>query len=275
MNRWNYVESNPINRVDSLGYYGEYVHYTETKLWGEQILKERCPNCVQQEGYLLSDWIAKGDLHVDSTDLSAIYHMELHFKTNSKAWEDVRRMKDNGDPYLFGAALHGLQDYWSHTYEGYPPHYPGHVFDSLKAGCTYNDCERPQNEVTYLLLSLWALGEIETPSHDALKNILNFNASDLSGLTTSNLFDLWLREQPGAMNTRKAANWKDEYGYATDDYYAFTIRDKLMEYDTKQAITEYFDKLSSSDPSNLCLFNGYIYNPPSDDEIIKQVNGTN
>ncbi len=275
LNGWNYVVGNPINRVDPSGYYGEYVHYTETKRWGEQILKERCPNCVQQQGYLLSDWISEGDNHVDAWGLDAIHHIELHFKTNLKAWNDVRRMEDNGDPYLFGAALHGLQDYWSHTYEGYPPHYPGHVIDSALAGCGPNGCERPQNEVFALLLALWIEGEIESPTHEALKNVLNINSSDLSGLTTSDLFDVWLREQPGAMNTRKAANWKNMYGYATDDYYAFTIRDKLMEYDTKQALTEYFDKLNSNDPSDLCLFNGNTYTPPSDDVLIDNLNGTN
>jgi len=175
------------------------------------------------------------------------------------------------DPYLFGAALHGLQDYWSHTYEGYPPVYPGHAIDSLNSGCIYNDCERLPNAVLAILLSLWIDGEIASPTHEALKSTLPYSSSELQGLSTSNLFDLWLRGQPGPAETRKAASWKNRYGYDTDGYYPFTERDKSMRRDTKEALTQYFDMLNTIE---LCLFDIASYTPPTDEEILLQLNGT-
>lgn len=178
------------------------------------------------------------------------------------------------DPYLVGAALHGLQDYWSHTYEGYMPP-AGHAIDSISAGCIWwsgfsTPCQRPPNMEASLLMALWLRGEITSPTQQALRSKVAHLGGGVAALTTSNLFDVWLREQEGAADTRKAAQWKNTFGYDTDAYYSFTRRDQLMEDDSRMAIAEFFDELGTA---GLCNFNYAAYTPPDDAEIIRQLNG--
>jgi len=269
-NRWSYVENNPINYSDPTGMYGYVVHYGKTYTFGQQIMNQLCPLCISLGGGRLSDWIAKGDQRVDNTYLSAIRHMELHFKTHDEALSDMSRMINTKDPYLVGAAMHGLQDYWSHTYEGYPPYYPGHALDAFRIPKTCETCGRLPNVELSILINLWIDGEIDEPSKEALQRELNYSSAELTGLTTSKLFDIWLRDQPGPIETRKASYWKDIYGYDTDAYYAFTNRDQLMALDTKQALQKYFLTLSNVD---LCMWQ--YYQPPSDKEILDQMNSEN
>jgi hypothetical protein len=109
-----------------------------------------------------------------------------------------------------------------------------------------------------------------SPTREALKDKVAYLGAGIDDLTTSNLFDVWLREQAGPADTRRAADWKDAYGYDTDAYYASTNRDQLMERDSRQAIGEYFDALGST---GVCTFNFAAYTRPSDAEIIRQLNG--
>jgi hypothetical protein len=151
----------------------------------------------------------------------------------------------------------------------------GHTIDSVLAGCIWwsgsqSPCQRPPNEELAILLSLWNSGEITSPTRDALKSELNGLGAGTENLSTSNLFDIWLREQEGPPETRKAAYWKNYYGYDTDAYYAFTARDRLMEEDTKAALAEYFDELGTF---GLCVFDYWSYLPPDDAEIIRQLGG--
>jgi RHS repeat-associated protein len=277
LNGWNYVESNPVNFTDPSGLYAKADHYRLTLLWAQREAMKRCPRCLVGSGYGLSHWVAAGNRHMDSQSLDAVFsgHGEFHFKAHDQAWSDVRRMIAVGDPYLVGAALHGLQDYWSHTYEGYTAKFPGHGKDSALAGCIWwsgaqSPCQRPPNAELAILLSLWSSGEIASPTREALKSQLSSLGAGIEDLSTSNLFDIWLREQEGPPDTRKAAYWKNLYGYDTDAYYAFTRRDRLMERDSKAALAEYFDELGTF---GLCVFDYWLYVPPDDAEIIRQLSG--
>jgi hypothetical protein len=57
-----------------------------------------------------------------------------------------------------------------------------------------------------IFLSLWNNGEIERPTQESLKAVLRYLVLEIESLTTSNLFDVWLRVQDGPPETRKAAS---------------------------------------------------------------------
>jgi hypothetical protein len=99
--------------------------------------------------------------------------------------------------------------------------------------------------------------------------VLSHLGPGINNLSTSNLFDVWLRIQDGPSETRKAAESKNYYGYDTDAYYPFTTRDQSMIADTRAALREYFDRLSDID---LCLYDP-SYSPPDDQTIINMLNG--
>jgi RHS repeat-associated protein len=267
-NAWLYSYANPINLTDPKGYYGEEVHFGLTKSIAREEILLRCPSCLSTLfGWQLADLLARADYHVDYGTLNPIYGApELHFTTHSDAWSDLTRATNDANPYFVGSALHEIQDYWSHKYEGYSLPL-GHAIDSLFCFTwpkNNGHCQRPPNDELGILLTMWNEGIINNPTREALTSILNYLGPDVNNLSTSNLFDIWLRVQDGQPETRRAAMWKDLYGYSTDDFYSFTHRDRQAVDDTRDAILQYLDSLSAID---LCVFSSSNYSMPSDEEI--------
>ncbi len=129
LNPYLYVLANPVNAADPSGRYGkDEVHFRLTLWWAEQLAVTYCasPICAMHS---LQYWIAWGDKHMDDLP-SPGYLQEFHFVSRDAAWEDIKFVPSPeggaNDPVLFGAALHELQDYWSHRYEGYTLGTGGH-----------------------------------------------------------------------------------------------------------------------------------------------------
>jgi len=274
-NAWVYANQNPVGLTDPTGMYAkEQHHFALTLQWAAKEAATICPACLQIPGNWFGYWVAWGSRHMDDPGLESVSHIEFHFKPHPAAEGDVQRAIETRDPVLFGAALHGLQDYWSHTYEGYQPP-GGHAWDSFVGGCDVEflsgttPCQRLPNQELGILAMLWVHGEIDRPTRDALAAEMAYLGAEVSSLTTSNLFDMWLREQPGAADTRRAAYWKNFWGYDTDSYYPHTRRDRNMESETRAVLRQYFEEVGA----DVCLITAFGYSPPSDGDIVQFLSG--
>lgn len=202
-------------------------------------------------------------------------HQEFHFVSKVEAWEDLEDVPTRGgdDPVLFGAALHELQDYWSHRFEGYTLKAGGHVFHSGKAGCNpiTGECRRSQRKVD----EFYGTGEYGNKdseytvgSRKEVEAELAYLGADLSHLSDDRLIDLWLRES--VLLGAKRDDYKNHYGYHTDAYFWFSIRDQMMLEDTREAIRWYYEQLRDDPCSS---FNSLAYTPPSNSKIVSFLQG--
>lgn len=199
------------------------------------------------------------------------FHQEFHFVSRVEAWEDIRDVptRGAGDPVLFGAALHELQDYWSHRYEGYALGLPterGHAEHSAKASL---------RDTLGLIDEFYGRGEYQSEpsqytvgSREEVEAELVYLGADLSYLSDNRLIDLWLRES--ILLGARRDGYKNHYGYATDAYFWFSLRDQLMAEDTREAIMWFYDHLGEDPCSS---FDFLAYTPPRNNESVSFLQG--
>ena len=272
---YRYVLGNPVNRTDPSGRYGkDEVHFRLTLLWAEQLAVTYCasPICAIRS---LQYWIAWGDKHMDDVEPTELFepgrHQEFHFVSKVEAWEDIQDVptRGAGDPVLFGAALHELQDYWSHRYEGYALSLPserGHAEHSARARL---------RDVLGLVDEFYGRGRYQNVpsqytvgSREKVEAELAYLGADLSHLADNSLIDLWLRES--ILLAGRRDDYRNHYGYNTDAYFWFSIRDQLMEENTREAIAWFYEQLGD-DPC--AVFDLLTYTPPSNSKIVSFLRG--
>lgn len=200
------------------------VHYYLTKQWVLEVIGNR----LGSAGAYVAELIARGNLFVDAYSLLTLtFYPLLHFA----GWRTARRFVDQairlGHPYAFGAALHQIQDWFTHCGEGYRflidgvAHYRHYLQYRLRThrllARFYSD--RPRREVESLLTALYP-------------------GVAFDQFTDSELLDLYLREG-------RLATWREreQYGYFSDRYYEHTYRDQAMKRWTQYLTRNFVDRV--------------------------------
>ena len=167
---------------------------------------------------------------------------EYHFETRTGAHADAVAAMHLADPSLFGAALHEIQDSYSHWDEGYTMPL-GHGWHwlivqsrntvqsraSLHGGSLLSQFyrEHPESELRMQLSTIYPSAEIARLSRDAL-------------------VDLYLRTYTGPGSPER-----DRFGYDTDLYFAFTSRDTEMRNETRGWLAAFAMSLDSCESDRI------------------------
>jgi len=240
LNSYLYVLANPINMIDPSGLYHKDLHYDATKQWALSLVRLFG---VWLDAEKLAELIAEGNQYVDdSTELYAVPIQgcyECHFSPNNHIWEAIR----TGNPFMFGAALHQAQDFYSHWNEGYTSGFLGHAWDSAVAGVTLDASPRtPGGKSNRSKLDLFfdrmpleiRYGTYPDfpvyPKDDVVGDVQRRNPGlNLSGLTEDDLIDLFLRCEPEAdLNWQTRIQDRAYYGLDPDAYIPGSQRDNRV-----------------------------------------------
>lgn len=198
----------------------EIVHYHLTKQWA-----------LEANGLLggatehLATLIAQGNRDMDLVrsviSLIPSYHRLVHFADWEEAVRCVRWAIRLGDPYIFGATLHQVQDYFSHNGEGYRMNSFGHSYHLFRWHL--------RNEL--LMQRFYALHP--RAGVEERLSVL-YPGTSFVQVTDWELVDLYLRE-------RSISEWSERgiYGYNPDLYYGQTRRDQEMERATRRFLLDY------------------------------------
>jgi RHS repeat-associated protein len=261
LNRWTYVEGNPVNREDPTGYYYPWTHYLVTL---SEVLNNQYINSIPAvNGESEKDFaesIAYEDMMTDfrsqTTGSSLLGGGEqnkyYHFSDlpTSRAYIDmaIRSL----DKYQFSVSLHRLQDFFSHRNENY---YTDHGANEITSKVRTSDmfyefytgikrtCHprhpHHQENCTYEASTHTEGHPYEEILHELTERNLGL---DLSVLTENDLLDLYLRYDgmnPSSTEGITRQIERDYFGFDTDRYFTGSARDNLMLAETHEAVNRF------------------------------------
>jgi len=232
---YQYASVNPVNRIDPSGLYDEIeIHYNLTLKLAMEV------GFSNEWGIKIARQIAAGDQQVDKSknlDSSPFGCNYCHFTPLGEAIRRTNIALESLNPYLFGATLHPLQDWFSHGYEGYTQ---SHI-DTVRSGKYYPTPGRPFKliEEFYNGTRGGYLGLPGYPAHPKPQVESQLRARypnvDFSSFTDDDWIDLYLREF-----TVPRAPERGYFGYNTDAYYEGTRRDSTMKEITKSFLRLFY-----------------------------------
>ncbi len=135
LNPYLYVVANPLNAVDPSGWYHKDVHLELTK----RLVLELGSGWPDAEK--LAETIAEANQHVDDfgSILNSLFCRECHFCDKTRTDIHINEAINRSNPYLFGAALHQFQDFYSHWNEGFER---SHGWETVRAGVNLSGSPR-------------------------------------------------------------------------------------------------------------------------------------
>lgn len=258
------VNHAPVNDVDPRGLYsGGEVHRDLTERLVSEIAKSYGVERICDKN--ISKLISKYDKLVDdSSVLSSVsenpYTSHGCRRCHFCDWDDTKDHIEDAinpliygiNPYYFGAALHQVQDYFSHWNEGYREDgHAGHTTrrieklpsrrsDFFRGGHTIVVWDEDERELT----TEWV--ESPYPAHpeeDVRRYLQRTNPGvRVSELGQNELIDLYLRKDEGRdPNWLKRVEMRDHFGFDADMYIPGSWRDNLMEWHTRYYIKKFIE----------------------------------
>jgi RHS repeat-associated protein len=220
-----YASDNPVNQTDPSGLYGkDEVHYQKTLEIAQTVLGH-----LGIYGARTALLVARGDRCMDEMPLAVYQH--LHFVDWPVAHANAERAIQMKHPYVFGAALHQVQDYFSHYYEGFRFPGEGHLRYTIGRRPPWTIAEffrkHPRSWVESQLSVLYP--GIDFSGEDRVED-------GAPPFTDNELIDLYLREWRAGLSKWEE---RERYGYNTDRYFSHTYRDRQVEWETGHFIRRF------------------------------------
>lgn len=203
--------------------------------------------------------IAKADQYVDEGTTLLPFPglcVNCHFMSWTSTIAHVNEAIKSRNPYLFGATLHQVQDYFSHWREGYRPPF-GHgahtVVSTQRNDIKYSDFFNGGHYVQAAPYAppIWVEASNGHLREDVIQDIRKRNPGfDPSNLSDDEVMNLYLRRDPEYANADERFEDRNYYGIDPDMYLPGTYRDRLMEASVKGFIKMFFDEIGG-DPCNI------------------------
>jgi RHS repeat-associated protein len=242
LNPYLYVLDNPVNAIDPTGLYHSEVHKDLT--WSLVFRSAGAYGFPRSTADRLANAISWADQWVD--DSKKLYSLpsactECHFCPFAPTIRHVERAIESGNPYLFGASLHQLQDWFSHWNEGYTWEHAAHT--ALAKTRTWIK--------TQDFFWGWHLGPPPNispfpphPRDQVIQDLRSRNPElDPSGLSDQDLIDLFLRRDFRDPNWRERVEERSYFGLDPDKYVQGSQRDTTMEILTYYFIKQFLQHL--------------------------------
>jgi len=223
-----YASDNPVNRTDPGGLYDkDEVHFSLTWEIAQSVLGR-----LGVYGTRTARLIAAGNRYMDAGSIAV--RQDLHFVDWPVAHSNAERAIQMKHPYVFGAALHQVQDYFSHYYEGFRMPF-GHAL--------YTVGQRPFRTIATFFREhprAWVETQLSL-----LYPGIDFSSKDQAEdgkppFTDNELIDLYLREWRVGLS-----RWEERlrYGYNTDRYFPHTYRDRQMKWEMEHFVRRFAKNL--------------------------------
>jgi RHS repeat-associated protein len=240
-NFWLYGYANPLKFVDPTGYYSYDVHHDLTLALG----KDLAAGFPIIDPVRIATLIAESDNAVDTLNLLMPVGgcSSCHFMPYDRTIQHIEEAILSRKPYLFGASLHQLQDYYTHWREGYHNQTLGHGMHTLL----------PRNEMK--LQDFYSGGHYETaygypiwkgspylahPYGETLQNVRRRNPQivEIPG-ENWDMIDLYLRLDGEDAGASEQYALRDYFGFKPDKYFKGSRRDIYMTRVTEKYIRQF------------------------------------
>ncbi|MBN1536356.1 MAG: RHS repeat-associated core domain-containing protein [Anaerolineales bacterium] len=261
-NSWVYAYSNPTNIIDPSGMYGIQVHYHLTRAlvdyWASVIpISGIIIGNIENFGKVIGDW----DQHVDQAPLLLPVNplgIPCHFMDYDHTIAHVEESISSRKIYLFGAALHQLQDYFSHWNEGYTILTGGHAWDSYinrsedKLSDFFNGYHWDESVTPAIKIpSLYPAH----PKEDVIRVVKKQNPSLIinSQISDWQLIDLYLRNDNDDLSWTQKKDLRGYFGFNTDDNIPDSYREQLMKNTVDNYVHQFIQELQNEEKCSIPL----------------------
>jgi len=248
LNRWMYVEGNPINYIDPTGHYGAFGsvngHYIATYKAAMSLpVINYVAQLLGRTADSLSAEIAGSSRDADFTFDYAYFtpwddNAKHHFTDlpTARLWvENAIQLRSIEG---FGVSLHLLQDWYAHANEGYYAEHSEHSSKSYFRGYLRDDFFNGGHYSCNQIDCRFIESPFRAYPKEEVENILRIINPDLDFMSLSNddLIDLFLRSD---VPTPNLENLRDYFGFDTDLYIESSRRDRQMYETTRQYVDKF------------------------------------
>ena len=249
LRNYTYGSNNPTSITDPSGLYGDDVHVDMTHQYVYALAVLLAPN---EDPALLANLITEGDINVDRSH--ALWSAptwvggctECHFCDRSRTLRHANEALTRCNPFLFGASLHQLQDFFSHWNEGYTWQ---HALDYRRSG---GNKGRPPDKIAdffegeHCFQGEYGLECYASPYEPHLREEVRADlaarnpALNMDGLSDDDLINLYLRADGDHVEERSY------FGLHTDKSFMASAREEEMRSMTVLYVIQFMLRISSS-----------------------------